>query len=69
MRNLLLILNLGQEMYEPIWEETVFRLNAQGIRVRSIWIADGASQSASGVLNEDILGNDRESSHSVLFGA
>lgn len=54
-------------MYEPIWEETLSRLNAQGIRVRSIWIADSASQSASGVINQDILGNDRKSSRNILL--
>lgn len=54
-------------MYESIWEETLFRLNAQGLRVRSIWIADGASQSASGVMNEEILGNDRKNSHGILL--
>lgn len=47
-------------MYEPIWEGILSRLNAQGVRVRSIWIADSATQSASGVLNEEHLGNDRE---------
>ncbi|GAM44029.1 hypothetical protein TCE0_060r19321 [Talaromyces pinophilus] len=47
-----------KEIYEPIWEEIVSRLNARGIRVRSMWIADSASQSASGVLNEENLGND-----------
>lgn len=54
-------------MYEPIWEVTLLRLSAQGIRVRSIWIADSASQSASGVLNQDVLGNDRKSSHGILL--
>uniref|UniRef100_A0A093VIB3 Peroxisomal membrane protein LPX1 n=1 Tax=Talaromyces marneffei PM1 TaxID=1077442 RepID=A0A093VIB3_TALMA len=47
-----------KEMYEPIWEGVLSRLNAQGVRVRSIWIADNATQSASGVLNEEYLGND-----------
>ena len=54
-------------MYEPIWEEVVSRLDAQGIRIRSIWIADSASQSASGVLNEELLGNDREHLHCLLL--
>ena len=47
-------------MYEPIWEAILSRLNDPGIRVRSIWIADVATQSASGLLNEENLGNDRE---------
>lgn len=38
----------------------LFRLSTQGIRIRSIWIADTANQSASGMLNEEYLGNDRE---------
>jgi hypothetical protein len=38
----------------------LFRLSTQGIRIRSIWIADTANQSASGMLNEEYLGNDCE---------
>ena len=30
-----------------------------GFRIRSIWIADVANQGQSGVLNENVLGNDR----------
>ncbi|EED13676.1 conserved hypothetical protein [Talaromyces stipitatus ATCC 10500] len=47
-----------KELYEPIWEEIYSRLDTQGIRIRSIWIADTASQSASAILNEENLGND-----------
>ncbi|KAL4977129.1 alpha/beta-hydrolase [Aspergillus desertorum] len=47
-----------KELYEPIWEEILSRLSAKGIRIRSIWIADTANQSASGILNEEYLGND-----------
>ncbi|KAL4756599.1 alpha/beta-hydrolase [Aspergillus foveolatus] len=47
-----------KELYEPIWEEILSRLSTQGIRIRSIWIADTANQSASGILNEENLGND-----------
>ena len=48
-----------QELYEPLWEELLDRSNKDGIRIRSIWIADAANQGASGILNEKNLGNDR----------
>jgi hypothetical protein len=48
-----------KELYEPIWEGVLSQLNDEGIRIRSIWIADIANQAASGVLNEEYLGNDR----------
>lgn len=48
-----------KELYEPIWEGILSQLNDEGIRIRSIWIADIANQAASGVLNEVYLGNDR----------
>ncbi|KAL3461222.1 alpha/beta-hydrolase [Aspergillus heterothallicus] len=47
-----------KELYEPIWHEIYDGLSQQGIRIRSIWIADTASQSASGELNREMLGND-----------
>lgn len=49
-----------QELYEPLWEELYQRLNAAGLAVRSIWIADAAHQGMSSVLNEEKLGDDRE---------
>ena len=49
-----------KELYEPLWEEMYVRLKAGGVRIRAIWIADVAHQGQSSVLNEDILGNDRE---------
>jgi hypothetical protein len=49
-----------KELYEPLWDEVYARLKAGGVRVRGIWIADVAHQGQSGVLNEDVLGNDRE---------
>lgn len=48
-----------QELYEPLWDELYQRLKAKGIRIRDIFIADVAQQGASGVLNEQKLGNDR----------
>ena len=32
----------------------------QGFRIGSIWIADVANLGASGVVNEELLGDDRE---------
>lgn len=46
-------------MYEPLWEELHARSKRHGFRIRSIWIADVAHQGASGILNEQFLGNDR----------
>lgn len=31
-----------------------------GFRIRAIWVADAANQGASGIMNEEYLGNDRE---------
>jgi pimeloyl-ACP methyl ester carboxylesterase len=47
-----------KELYEPLWEEILTRANADGFRIRSIWIADVAQQGHSGVLNEDLIGDD-----------
>jgi hypothetical protein len=47
-------------LYEPLWDELYQRIGKTGIRIRSIWIADMWNQGQSGVLNEQILGNDRK---------
>ncbi|OQN98856.1 hypothetical protein B0A48_15202 [Cryoendolithus antarcticus] len=47
-----------KELYEPLWDELYSRLQAKGIAIRNIWIADVAHQGVSGVLNEHKLGND-----------
>ncbi|KIW18741.1 hypothetical protein PV08_03030 [Exophiala spinifera] len=49
-----------KELYEPLWEDLsrVLLASKASVRIRSIWIADVASQGASGVLNEDLLGDD-----------
>ena len=57
-------LTSDQELYEPLWDELYERLKLEGIRIRSVWIADVAHQGASGVLNERRLGNDRMSTAS-----
>ncbi|OKL60228.1 hypothetical protein UA08_04626 [Talaromyces atroroseus] len=47
-----------KELYEPLWEDIYARSKKHGFRIRSIWMADVAHQGQSGVLNENILGND-----------
>ncbi|KAH8697494.1 putative toxin biosynthesis protein [Talaromyces proteolyticus] len=47
-----------KELYEPLWEELHARSKNHGFRIRSIWMADVAHQGQSGVINEDVLGND-----------
>ncbi|KAI9644500.1 hypothetical protein NHQ30_006521 [Ciborinia camelliae] len=47
-----------KELYEPLWEDVHARAEVNGFRIRSIWIADLAHEGASGVLNEQLLGND-----------
>ncbi|PYI09829.1 alpha/beta-hydrolase [Aspergillus sclerotiicarbonarius CBS 121057] len=47
-----------KEVYEPVWEEIYERLKRNGLRIRSIWIANPANQGASAELNEELLGND-----------
>ncbi|KAL2004065.1 hypothetical protein VTN02DRAFT_570 [Thermoascus thermophilus] len=47
-----------KELYEPLWEEIHARSKRNGFRIRSIWMADVAHQGQSGVLNENLLGND-----------
>ncbi|KAJ5440973.1 hypothetical protein N7491_003379 [Penicillium cf. griseofulvum] len=47
-----------KELYEPLWEEIHARSKQNGIRIRSIWMADVAQQGQSSVINEDSLGND-----------
>ncbi|KAM5344212.1 hypothetical protein ACJ41O_012749 [Fusarium nematophilum] len=46
------------KLYEPLWDEIYQRATQSGIGIRSIWIADMWNQGQSGVLNEEILGND-----------
>ena len=47
-----------QENYEPLWDDLYLATKA---RVRAIWFADSSHQGASGVLNEDLQGDDRTS--------
>jgi hypothetical protein len=54
-----------KECYEPFWDDLYERLKEKGRGVRSIWIADIASQGQSGVLNEELLGPDGEWTYST----
>lgn len=50
-----------KELYEPVWDamlEHTRRFSA--FRIRNIWIADVSNQNASGILNEDLIGNERK---------
>lgn len=47
-----------QETYEPLWDDLY---KASDLKIRAIWIADSSHQGASGVLNESLQGDDRES--------
>jgi hypothetical protein len=42
------------------------RLAAQKVYISNLWIADVAHQGQSGVLNEEQLGDDRESSNLAM---
>ncbi|KAE8151329.1 Alpha/beta hydrolase family-domain-containing protein [Aspergillus avenaceus] len=48
-----------KELYEPLWEDILKRSEHNGIRIRSIWIADVANHGASGELNAERLGHDQ----------
>ena len=47
-----------KELYEPLWEDLYHILEKRGHDIQSIWIADVAHQGTSGVLNQQMLGND-----------
>lgn len=53
-------------MYEPLWDELYERMAESRRRIRGIWIADMARQGESGLLNENVSGNDRWSHVSLL---
>ena len=50
-----------QELYEPLWEDLLSQAQQNSVRIRSIWMADSSNSGASGILNEQHLGNDRKS--------
>ncbi|KAJ5308919.1 hypothetical protein PENANT_c013G04900 [Penicillium antarcticum] len=47
-----------KELYEPLWEDLLIQSGKDGFRIRAVWIADTANLGASGIHNEEILGND-----------
>ena len=49
---------LPSELLEPFWDDFYEHMQSKGRDIRSIWIADQAHQGRSGVLNEQILGDD-----------
>lgn len=46
-------------MYEPLWDELSERLAVKDVYIHGIWIADVSYQGDSGVLNEELIGDDR----------
>ncbi|KAL2833134.1 putative toxin biosynthesis protein [Aspergillus pseudoustus] len=46
-----------KEILEPLWEDLYAQLKKQSVPLRGIWIADVTNQGASGVLNENVLGD------------
>ncbi|RAH72603.1 uncharacterized protein BO66DRAFT_436269 [Aspergillus aculeatinus CBS 121060] len=48
---------IPRECYEPLWDEMMISFEG---KIKAIWFADCSNQGASGVLNEDNLGDDRE---------
>ncbi|KAE8398978.1 hypothetical protein BDV37DRAFT_275688 [Aspergillus pseudonomiae] len=46
---------IPKECYEPIWDDL---LRLTRVKIKAIWMADCSHQGASGVLNEQILGDD-----------
>lgn len=56
-------LSCAKELYEPLWDALYehSRQNDSGFRISSIWAVDFVNQGASGVLNEDDLGDERKS--------
>ncbi|CAG8083708.1 unnamed protein product [Penicillium salamii] len=53
------LLTNSQELYEPLWEDLLVQCRKRGIQVGSIWTADASNLGASGVVNEELLGNDQ----------
>ncbi|KAI0431111.1 prolyl aminopeptidase-like protein [Xylaria sp. FL1042] len=47
-----------KEVYEPLWSDLYTQSQKHGFGIRGIWIADVAHQGYSGLLNEQLLGND-----------
>ena len=50
---------LVQELYEPLWDDFLPRVRASGQDIKAIWTVDLVNQGVSGLLNRDLLGDDR----------
>jgi hypothetical protein len=48
---------LMQELYEPFFDALLDQSTSAGFRIRAIWAPDFSHQGASGVRNEDKLGD------------
>ncbi len=51
-------LGFPKELYEPLWDDLLTQSERHGFGIRGIWIADSAHEGASGVLNENLMGDD-----------
>ncbi|PWW76000.1 alpha/beta-hydrolase [Tuber magnatum] len=49
---------IHKELYEPFFDHLLVEYEKSGLRIRSIWAPDAAHQGASGVLNEEVIGDD-----------
>lgn len=49
-----------KELYEPLWDDLFEALQGKGLAINNVFFADIACQGESGLLNEDILGDDRK---------
>ncbi|CUS08322.1 unnamed protein product [Tuber aestivum] len=47
-----------KELYEPFFDHLLVEYEKSGLRIRSIWAPDAAHQGASGVLNEEVIGDE-----------
>lgn len=53
---------IPREALEPLWDDLLLELRAQGGDIRAVWFVDAANHGASGVLNEHVLGEESECS-------
>jgi hypothetical protein len=60
-----LVAVLMQELYEPFFDAVLEQSEHAGFRIRAIWAPDIAQQGASGVHNENKLGDAGKLSHSI----
>lgn len=56
-----------KETYEPLWEDLYNQLKKQSVPLRGIWVADPSNQGSSGILNENVQGDQSMSSMLHLY--